>query len=231
MHMSVHHRHHAAAVERWLAGQHLVGNDAKRVLVRRPRHRLRRDLLGTHVRRRADRQAGARQLLGLGHLGDAEVGDHCPAFVVDQNVARLDVAVDHAAAVRIAERAGDLAQDGLHHRDGQRSQLTDDRVEGATLDVLHHEVEQMLAVTNRVDRNDVGMAERRGGLGLTPETLDPVAEAQHRRHDLDGDLAVERDVMREIHRRHPAATKLAGDVVVAEGGGSKRLQLPAIGDG
>ena len=51
--------------------------------------------------------------LGARHAdrpGDAEVGDHrMPAL--DQDVRRLDVAVDHAPVVRIPERVGHLAGD------------------------------------------------------------------------------------------------------------------------
>ena len=62
---------------------------------------------------------GAERHAGLGHPGaaglahgerDAEVGDQRRA-VVQQDVLGLDVAVDHAVAVGVVERAGDFGGD------------------------------------------------------------------------------------------------------------------------
>ena len=80
---------------------------------------IRRRLLGRHVGRRAERQAGAgdRRLPRLvERLGDAEVGDQRVA-VRDQHVVGLDVPVNDAVPVGIAQRVGHVAQDphGLGH--------------------------------------------------------------------------------------------------------------------
>ena len=94
--------------ERRLSGDHLVQHAAQAVDVApavdsRIGHRL----LGTHVRRRAERDAGAREL-GAAALGDrardAEIGDERLA-VLQQDVLRLDVAVNDALLVRVVERA------------------------------------------------------------------------------------------------------------------------------
>ena len=103
----------AASVRR-MARQHLVQHAAERVDVgARGDLLLGGRLLGAHVVRRAERQAG------LGHppagrrahrQRDAEVGDHRPA-VLQQDVLGLDVAVDHAVAVRVVERVGHVGGD------------------------------------------------------------------------------------------------------------------------
>ena len=100
--------------ERRLAGQHLVGHAPERVDIGARRDLpLAHRLLGTHVVRGAEGHAG------LGHPGaaglagrqrDTEVG-HQRATVVQQDVLRLDVAVDHPVAVGVVERAGDLGRD------------------------------------------------------------------------------------------------------------------------
>ena len=74
---------------------------------------LRRRLLGRHVVRRAEREPGLRHA-AAGRRGDgerdAEVHHH-RAAVVQQNVLGLDVAMDHAVAMRVVERVGHFARD------------------------------------------------------------------------------------------------------------------------
>ena len=68
------------------------------------------DLLGRHVRRRADehpdavRGAAALERVGEG-AGDAEVGDHHAPVAGEQHVVGLEVAVDHAGGVGAADAA------------------------------------------------------------------------------------------------------------------------------
>ena len=105
------HRH----LERRVAGEgdaareHLVEDDAGGVKVgRRPRRRSAR-LLGREVLRRADDRSRLRHL-ARGGAGDAEV-HHLQAPVgSDDDVVRLDVAVDGAVPVRELERGEDLAR-------------------------------------------------------------------------------------------------------------------------
>ena len=59
--------------------------------------------------------------VGVVGRGDAEVGDLHLALRRDEHVARLDVAVHDAVAVREGERVGDLGRDpGRVHRPGAR---------------------------------------------------------------------------------------------------------------
>jgi hypothetical protein len=97
-------------VVRRLAGQHLVGHRAERVHVGAAvDHAVARGLLGAHVLRGAQREPRLRHPLaaGLAHRErDPEVGDHRLA-VVQQDVLRLEVAVDHPVPVRVVHRARD----------------------------------------------------------------------------------------------------------------------------
>ena len=102
-----HHRRRVRCLERQLAGEHQVADDAERIDVAAAVGlALAERLLGRHVRRRADRDARDRELrVALGRARDAEVGDHrAPALAIDQNVLRLDVAV-HDAVARARTRA------------------------------------------------------------------------------------------------------------------------------
>src|SRR5437763_1167861 len=70
-------------------------------------------LLGGHVAGRPhDLAARCQPLAFLDTLGEAEVGDPGPAVAVDQDVRRLEVAVDHAPLVGVLDRLGDLPDEG-----------------------------------------------------------------------------------------------------------------------
>ena len=82
---------------------------------------LRRRLLGAHVVRRAETQSrfGHAAAGGGAHRErDAEVGHH-RAAVVQEDVLRLDVAVDHAVPVRVVQRVSDLAGDAHRFVDAE----------------------------------------------------------------------------------------------------------------
>ena len=78
-------------------------------------------LLGRHVGRRAQHDAAARGG-GVGHAGRAEVGDLDGARGrVEQDVGRLDVAVDDAGAVRQIQRQRDALADADDDALGQQA--------------------------------------------------------------------------------------------------------------
>ena len=72
--------------------------------------------LRRHVAQRAQDVAGVRQIVaaGSGHLGQAEVGDPHRAAHVQQQVGRLDVAVQDALLVGVFQGIGHLPADVGH---------------------------------------------------------------------------------------------------------------------
>jgi hypothetical protein len=97
---------------RRLAAEHLVAHTRQRVHIAARRDLLLgRGLLGTHVVRRTEREARLRHP-PAGRRAyrerNAEVGHHRPA-VRQQDVLRLDIAMDHPVAVRVMQRVGHLA--------------------------------------------------------------------------------------------------------------------------
>ena len=107
------HRRRARRLEGEPPGEHLVADDAERVEIAAAVDlAVARRLLGRHVGRRADRDAGGgepRVRALLDRARDAEVGHHRAAVIlVEQDVVGLDVAVDHAARMRVGERVRDL---------------------------------------------------------------------------------------------------------------------------
>ncbi len=112
------------AVERQLPDQAFVQEHTEPEHVRARAHFAALDLLGRHVRGRAQDLAGGSDALRVEQLGDAEIGYFdCVLTQVagararpgcghgEQHVLRLHVAVDHAEAVRVLERRGDLERD------------------------------------------------------------------------------------------------------------------------
>ena len=99
-----------AAVDGRAERQQLVERHAQRVDVGPAvdHHPPAQGLLGAHVPQRAQDVAGERQPVVAADLRQAEVGDPEPALGVEQQVARLDVAVEDAAGVGVIQRLGGL---------------------------------------------------------------------------------------------------------------------------
>ena len=174
-HVLVHQRERALSVERGLAGEELVREDGERVAVGRGGGRLALGLLGRHVDRRPDdhpRRGEAGR--ALQHLRDAEVGEGEAVVPADQDVRRLDVAVEDPRLVRGVERVAQLADPGDGLREGDR-RADHPVAERSPFEVRHHEVRQALFVAVVVDREDVRVVERGDEPGLVVEALPEVA--------------------------------------------------------
>ncbi len=121
-------RDRVSVLERLASGQHFKEHATERPDVRPLIERLAARLLRTHVRGRAEDDAGVRRLdsnrrrhrerwrrgLGLQHLGQTEVEDlHFPARC-ELDVRGLQVAMDDALLVRGFEPLGDLRRNLQH---------------------------------------------------------------------------------------------------------------------
>ena len=168
-------RRQREAAQRQLPGQHLVEDDAQRVDVgpvidlQRPLH-----LLRGHVVQRAHHlpRPGQREVAGVAaqQLGQAEVGDLHAALAVQQDVLRLDVAVDDALLVGVLQGVADLRHDPqrlLRLQVAVAQQLP----QVDAVHVLHDEVVEAAGLAEIVDGDDVGMAEPGQGAGLAVEAL------------------------------------------------------------
>ena len=98
--------------ERLAQRERLVEDDAEREDVRARVELVALDLLGRHVGRRPDHLARRRELrVSREELADPEVRDLGRQRRRQEDVRGLDVAVEHAALVRVRERLGDLGDD------------------------------------------------------------------------------------------------------------------------
>ena len=165
---------------------------------------------------------GAEDAAGGGHpvlfelAGDAEVGQLGAPLVVDQDVLRLDVAVDHVARVGDAEPARDLDRVGDRLLGVERADPSDPLLQRLALDVLEDDV-GVAAVLAGVDhRDDVGVGELGHRPRLLAEALELVLLLGHLAvHDLDRDRPVEGLVAGQVDGRHAAAAQLRLQPVAA----------------
>ena len=125
----------------------------------------------------------------------------------DEDVRRLDVAVDEPETVRGIERGGDLSEQAQRPLVVDPLGRVEQRTEVIALHVLHCEVQGAVDLAGGVDRDDIGVLEARGELRLEEK---PAAEAivvrELGREHLQCHLAAQMDVLREVDRAHRAAT-------------------------
>ncbi len=217
--------------ERLPPGEELVSHHAERVEIHPVIDaRVAEGLLGRHVRQGADDHADAGDLggaLGLGggvdRLGHAEVGDNGVA-VLEQDVVRLDVAMDDAEAVGVGQGIGDFGEEAHRLRHREWALARQPVAERFPLDQRHGEPGQPADLAGGEERDDVGMvaAGRERHLPLEPLAAGPGRDlgAQH----LDHHPPPQPALGGHEDPRHPPAAQLAlHGVGVAQG----RLELLA----
>ena len=202
------------AGEGGLAHDHLVEDDAEGVDVASGIDGVALGLLGGEIRRGTHNRAGLSQVSGgPGGPGDAEVRDLHLASFVDEDVARFDVPVDHPAPVGEVEGGGHAGPHFGRPDHVQRARLQHRR-DRRPVDVLHHDVVGVLPLPPVEDRDDVGVAEVRRGLGFPAKALDKRAiDRQFGEQDLDRDRAVQEQISSQVDLGHPAAGNVVDHLV------------------
>ena len=213
------------ACVRWLAREHLVHHGAERIDVGAGVERtVARRLLRRHVLRCTEREPGLRDALPTGvaqRERNAEIGDQRLA-VVKQNVLGFEIAMDHAAAVRIVQRAAD--------RDGEPDRVADrklfltiqPRTQRLAFDE-RHDIEQQAARCARIEqREQVRVLQVRRDFDFGEKTLGTKHRAELRIEHLECDAPVMSDVAGEKDGGHTAAANLAFHLITA---GERVLKL------
>jgi hypothetical protein len=141
----------------------------------------------------------------------------------EEDVVGLDVAMDEVSLVCIAQRVGDFTK-YPHRGVGRKGTVPGDPPgQGFSFDEGHHVVEEPVRLTRVVDGQNVWVLQPGGDLDLAREALWPHRGGEFRAKDLDRDLTVMLEILREIHRGHPAGTEFAIDpIAVGQGGGQFR---------
>src|SRR5437868_13368541 len=92
------------------------------------------------------------------------------AALGNENVGRLNVAMNDAFGVGGVERIGDLNGQIQQSLRLQRTSA-DDLLQALPFQILHHNEQPSLVLANLMDGADVGMIQRRSGASLAAETL------------------------------------------------------------
>ncbi len=139
-------------------------------------------------------------------LGDAEIEQpRAPVRAPDQDVAGLDVAVDHQVAVRVRECVGHPQQQADACAPIQLLLLAV-LVERDAVDILHRQVQRTVCGLAAIDQlRDVRVAEARENLHLRAEAFAGGAIGAEQQLDRDGLLEAAGHPLCPVHRAHAAA--------------------------
>ena len=170
------------SLERAMAPEHLVHDDAKREDVAPAVDGRGLDLLGGHVADRShhDARLGRRRKLGLacgaldlGELGQAEIEDLDAAPTRHEEILGLQVPMDDSFVMRGCQALGDLrgVADRLPRRDWPLAKLLAQRL---PFEQFFDDVWHAVVLPHVVDDRDVGMVEDPRGAGFLLETPQPI---------------------------------------------------------
>ena len=180
--------HRRVGAEGRMAGTHRIQDAAETEQVGAVIDGLAAGLLGGHVLRRAGDDARLRQAGVVHGPRQPEVGELHPLHTVfQQDVRRLDVAVDQSLSMRRGQPGRRLHADAQDLFQLQRAALIDAFLKRDAVDIFHDQVGQAIDLIDAVDVDDVFIADGGGGPRLAQKSLASRARTRHvQRHYLDG---------------------------------------------
>ncbi len=138
---------------------------------------------------------------------------------MEHDILGLDVAVDHALAVRVAQRGGDFPRDAQSLGERQPRLAGEPAPQRLSLNVRHDVVEKSVGRAGVDQGEDAGVIQPGCDRDLALETLELDARGEMRMENLDGDRTAVLQVPGQIDGRHAAAADLPLQVIpVAERG-------------
>ena len=153
----------------------------------------------------------------FGELGNAEVEHLGLAAAGDEQVGRLDVAMDDGGAVRGVERIGDLDAEVEQVVERQRA-ARDALLERLALEQLHHHEVLALLFADVVKDADVRVTQARDDAGFAEEALERLGDAAgFGGQELERDVAAEAGVFGFVDFSHAPAAELREEFVVGDG--------------
>ncbi|WP_251044528.1 MULTISPECIES: hypothetical protein [unclassified Lysobacter] len=181
--------------------------------------RFRRGVVG------GDRDMFARRVAAAEVRGDAEIDQMRASVGADQHIRRLDVAMDDALRMRVAQRFADLDQQ-IHAFAHAGVAAVAPGVHGDAIDVAHGEPRVAVGVDATIEQGgDAGMFQPRQMIALADEGLQQGRRGQGGAHALERGalfvLAV--GAMRGVDRAHAAFGDHAVDLPRAQARADARI--------
>jgi hypothetical protein len=209
-----------------LAGQHLEEHTGEAVEIA-PAIQIAfsAGLLRTHVRRSTHREppVGDVHVVSAGSRdggGNAEIRDH-RLSLLQQDVLRLDVTVDHVVPVGVSQGGRDGPGDPQRSVDRQLALAGEPVPETLAAGVRHDEVQHAIALARVVHRQDLRMGEPGRDADLAEKTLRLIRVGAVGKEYLDGHVPAVLQILRQIYRGHATATDLFLDAVSLRQGGTQ----------
>ena len=221
----IHRLRRGAPPERREARKHFKQHDPQAEdvgsVVRSQSTRLFRRHVRSGPQHRCGRHAvdGDRRVAGgsrIDNLGQAKVENLDASVSRDEQIVRLDVAMDDPALVSGGQAVRDLdaVVDRRARRQGPAVQVVAKRF---AFEQLGHDERSAFVHADIVNRKNIGMIQAGGCAGLTFESpLTNRIAREGRRQHLDGDVAPELRVVSAIDVAHPSGAQLGEDLEPAE---------------
>jgi hypothetical protein len=144
--------------------------------------------------------------------------------VLEQDILRLDVAVDHALRVGVGQRLRRFAGDPDGLVDGKLLLAVEPGAERLALHERHDVVQEPVGLARVVEAEDVGVLEVGREPDLPEEPVGADRSGQLGPQGLDGDLSAVAQVLGEKDRGHAAFAHQALDLIAVAERGAKLLQ-------
>ena len=221
------------------SGEELEEHDPHRIEVAAAVERVAASVLGAHVFRRpahdprlGQRPPARRGRVALQELREPEV-DHLHAVEprpqgLEDDVVRLEVAVNDSEGVRLFQRRERLSQDVYDASQRQWPLLVGDPTEVAAAEVLHHDVRVPVRGSTEVEDGDrVGVAKPACRPGFVEEARrGQLVVSEVGVYDLDRHGPPEGDLFGAVHPAHAPHADQVGDAVAPRQSGPDERVAP-----
>jgi hypothetical protein len=208
----------ARAREHDAAAETLEQHRGERVAVRSRGCGLAADHFRSQVRERPDELSRRRHGCARAELREPEIGEIAVVGRADEDVSRLDVAMDEPSGVDGVERTGDLREQ-VHRPLAAERAVDQQRRQRRPAHQPHRQEESALGLPGLVHGDHVRMRERRVQAALAAEAADELGVgAELGTEHLQRDRPAERLVRGLVDRRHAPSAEHRDHAVPADGG-------------
>ncbi len=183
-------------------------------------------LLGTHVIRRPDHLSGQGQLLGTGHcaFGEAEIGQLDRALRVEQQIARLDIPVNHSRGMRGGQPLAGIRQNSRGFQRRKGAALLQGLGEVTPFHQLHDNVVGLPLLPNLIQSDDVRMRESPGRFRFGQKAVaGRFVGSEFLRQDFDRHVTFDQRVERAVHHPHCPHAEQLHDLIARDAAADPRL--------